>query len=265
MSDTNQDRKKAVREAWKSERAYVREGKGTRDWAKSEQREIVAKGRAKGYEGHHMKSVKEYPQYAGNPQNIQFLSRSEHVNGAHKGNTQNATNGYYNPATGTTHSFGNRNPVVAKSQNLSAPLTQRQQDLAIKSEQARQQAAKQAKVEKKQAVTKIMPNNTQTPVTPSNRAATNKGIDSMRNHVAKAHKAASPSSAKPNHNKGIDTARQKAAMKQSGTNTGQSSNQGIKSHQNKTSGQSVSKSSTSGGKSGDSSSKGQSSGSGKGR
>jgi hypothetical protein len=254
MSDTNKERKNVVREAWKNERAHVREGKGTRDWSQSEQKQIVAKGRASGYEGHHMKSVKEYPQHTGNPQNIQFLSRSEHVNGAHKGNTQNPTNGYYNHTTGTTHSFGTRDPIALQSQTLTVPLTQRQQDIEIKRERARQQAAKQAKAEKKQAVTKTMPNNTQVqntqqnaqpPVTPANRAAVNKGIDSMRSKEVKAQTVASSNTAQPSHNKGIEAAQQKVAAKQSGTNTGQTSNQGIKSYQNKAAGQSVSKSSTS--------------------
>jgi hypothetical protein len=97
-----------------------------------------------------MKSVKAYPQHAGDPNNIQFLNRNEHVKGAHKGNTQNTTNGYYNPKTGTMHSFGNSPPQAPQSQALSAPMTQKQQDLAIKREQARKQAAQQAKKEMKQ-------------------------------------------------------------------------------------------------------------------
>ena len=156
MSDVNQDRKSAVREAWKNEKALVREGKGTRQWSQSEQREIVAKGRAGGYEGHHMKSVKDYPQYAGNPNNIQFLNHAEHINGAHEGNTKNATNGYYNPETKTMQSFGNSGLITPQSHALNAPLTQRQQSLTVKREQARKQAARQAKTETKQMTNKAM-------------------------------------------------------------------------------------------------------------
>jgi hypothetical protein len=131
--------------------------------------------------------------------------------------------------------------VATKSQNLSTPLTQRQQDLAIKREQARQQAAKQAKAEMKQPVTKIMPNNMQTPVTPTNQA-TNKGIDNMRSQAAKPQTAASSNTAQPSHNKGIEAARQKASIKQSGINKNHLSNQGIKSYQDKTRMQSASSS-----------------------
>lgn len=120
MIDINKERKAAVREAWKNERAHVRNGNGTRDWSLSEQRQILAKGKANGYEGHHMKSVREYPQYAGDSKNIQFLNRNEHVNGAHKGSTQNPTNGYYDHKTGTMHDFGNRSPQAAQVQPLSS-------------------------------------------------------------------------------------------------------------------------------------------------
>lgn len=154
MSDLNKERQKAIREAWRNEKSYVRSGNGTRDWSQAEQKQIVAKGRANGYEGHHMKSVKEYPQDAGNSQNIQFLNRIEHINGAHNGNSCNATNGYYDPKTGIMHSFGNNNLQAPPSQALSSPLSPKQQDIAIKIEQARKQAAHQAKVEMKQPVAK---------------------------------------------------------------------------------------------------------------
>jgi hypothetical protein len=185
MSDINKERQTAVREAWKNERAQVRDGKGSRDWSQIEQKQIIAKGRANGYEGHHMKSVKEYPQYAGDSQNIQFLNRSEHVNGAHKGNTQNATNGYFDYKTGSMHSFGNSYPQTPQLQALSTPLTHRQQNIAIKSEQACKQAAIQAKSEIQQADIKFASknalsqegNNTTTPVNQD----TNKGIENYKN------------------------------------------------------------------------------------
>jgi hypothetical protein len=162
MSDTNQERLKAIREAWKNERAYVRQGNGTRDWVQSEQRQIVAKGRADGYEGHHMKSVKDYPQHAGDPNNIQFLNRNEHINGAHRGNSQNATNGYYNPKTGTMHNFGNGNPQAPQPQKLSSPYYQAT-NKGI--EAARQKAAQ-----------KNSGNNT--------AQSTNKGIKSFQNKAS---------------------------------------------------------------------------------
>ena len=44
-----------------------------------------------------MKSVSLYPEYAGEPCNIQFLTEEEHLYGAHQGNYHNLTNGYYDP------------------------------------------------------------------------------------------------------------------------------------------------------------------------
>lgn len=99
------ERSRAVRNAWKNEQALVMEGKGTRQWSKSEQKELIENGHITGYEGHHMKSVSEYPEYAGNSKNIQFLTREEHINGAHQGNTQNQTNGYYNTETRSMELF----------------------------------------------------------------------------------------------------------------------------------------------------------------
>ena len=203
MVDLNKERQKAIRDAWKSEKSNVRQGMGTRDWSQNEQRQIVAKGKANGYEGHHMKSVKEYPQYAGDPKNIQFLNRSEHVNGAHKGNTQNPTNGYYNPKTGTTQDFGNRPPQSPQAQALSSPLTQRQQGNALKREQAKAQAANQAKAEMSAGK--------------SGQQTANKGIESARQKSAQ----------KPS---------------ESTTQRGPSNNQGIKSYQNKSSSQTASSS-----------------------
>jgi hypothetical protein len=240
MSDINQERKKAVREAWKNERGHVRDGKGTRDWSPSEQKQIVAKGRANGYEGHHMKSVSKYPQHAGNPNNIQFLTRSEHLNGAHRGDTKNVTNGYYDPKTRQMHDFGRRNPLAPQSQDLSVPLSLQQKKLAIKREDIKQQAAKQAKSEKKQTANKTTSETThiqniQSPTVPSSKSATNKGIESMRNRATtKAIKEPQKSD-----NKGIESARQKTNAKSTESNVAHSSNQGIKTFQSKSDRQSL--------------------------
>ena len=48
----------------------------------------------RGYQGHHMKSVKGYPNLAGDPYNIQFLTRAEHLQ-AYGGNFRNVTHGRY--------------------------------------------------------------------------------------------------------------------------------------------------------------------------
>lgn len=93
------ERRKAVREAWNRERSLVKEGKGTRNWNKSEQKQLLATGRVKGYYGHHKCSVKNNPSQAGNSDNIQFLTRKEHYK-AHDGNYKNDPHGRYDPSTG---------------------------------------------------------------------------------------------------------------------------------------------------------------------
>ena len=210
MNNLNKARQTAVREAWKNEKTQVRRGMGTRDWSQSEQREIVAKGRAKGYEGHHMKSVRSYPQHAGNTQNIQFLNRSEHINGAHKGSTQNVTNGYYNPKTGTMHNFGNNNPSALPAQALSAPLTQKQQNIAVKRELARMQAVKQAKAERQQ----------------SGQSSANKGIEAARQKsAAKAGTSATGQST----NQGIKSFQSKSGGQAAASNSASAGQAGGKS------------------------------------
>ena len=89
----------AIAEAWKREKELVKKGMGTRDWTPDQQRDILATGKVhdadgKAFEGHHMKCVSKYPNFQGEYDNIQFLSRDEHVK-AHGGKMQNPTNGYY--------------------------------------------------------------------------------------------------------------------------------------------------------------------------
>lgn len=104
------ERNKAVREAWNKELELVQEGKGTREWTPEQQKDILEKGRAydengKAFEGQHMKSAEMYPEYQGEPGNIQFLTRAEHLE-AHDGNWQNPTNWYFNPVTKEKFDFG---------------------------------------------------------------------------------------------------------------------------------------------------------------
>ncbi len=109
MSRRTAEANKAIAVAWEREQKLVSEGKGTRDWTKQEQLDIIEKGKAydsdgKVLEGHHMKNVANFPEHQGNPDNIQFLSRLEHFE-AHGGSYQNPTNGYYNSITKTTSIF----------------------------------------------------------------------------------------------------------------------------------------------------------------
>ena len=98
-------RQQAVDRAWEREVELVREGKGTRQWTPEEQKELLSTGKVEGYQGHHMQSVNTYPENAGNPDNIQFLTHDEHFNGAHNGSYYNQTNGYYDPQTKTMNEF----------------------------------------------------------------------------------------------------------------------------------------------------------------
>lgn len=117
---------KAVNEAWKNEQSLVQEGKGTRDWSPDQQRDILEKGKAydengKAFEGHHQKSVEKYPEYQGDAENIQFLSRAEHT-AAHNGSFQNPTNGYYDPYTGETKDFGDGKYEPCEIIELTEPI-----------------------------------------------------------------------------------------------------------------------------------------------
>lgn len=127
MSRRTFEANKAIRLAWQKELELVQEGKGTRDWTKEQQRDILNPelGKAydedgKAFEGHHMKSAEAYPEYQGNPENIQFLSRIEHTQ-AH-GGWQKPTNGYYDYITGTTYDFGDNEFTPCKVIKLSNPV-----------------------------------------------------------------------------------------------------------------------------------------------
>ena len=123
------ERNKARRLAWKREQKLVAEGKGTRDWSEDQQKDILDPDRGKAYdengrafEGQHMKSAAEYPDYQGDPDNIQFLTREEHLE-AHKGSWQNPTNWYYDPETKEFVDFGENKPTPCKIIKLSDPVT----------------------------------------------------------------------------------------------------------------------------------------------
>lgn len=99
------DRQKAVRDAWSREKTLVCQGKGTVNWNSEQQRELMEKGRVSGYEGQHMKSVSQYPEYASSADNIQFLTHEDHLAAHNMGNVNeqngyhSVTNGYYDPET----------------------------------------------------------------------------------------------------------------------------------------------------------------------
>ncbi len=129
MSKTSmKERNKAIRLAWEREQQLVQEGKATRDWTKEQQEDILNPEKGKAYDdqgrafvGQHMKSAAKYPEYQGDPNNIQFLTYDEHLE-AHKGSWQNPTNWYYDPVKKVFHDFGDGEIIPCNILDLSDPL-----------------------------------------------------------------------------------------------------------------------------------------------
>ncbi len=134
MSRRTSEASKAIRKAWEKEKELVAEGKGTRDWTTEQQKEILEFGKAyyhsddpndkhdgDAFIGHHMKSAEAYPEYQGDPENIQFLSYPEHQE-AHKGNWQIPSNWYYDPVTKEYTEFGEGKFLPCKVINLTEPV-----------------------------------------------------------------------------------------------------------------------------------------------
>ncbi len=120
------ERNKAVRKAWIREQELVQKGQGTREWTPEQQKDILEKGRAydengKAFEGQHMKSAEQYPEYQGEPGNIQFLTRLEHLE-AHDGNWQNPSNWYFDPVTKEKIDFGDGTFIPCKIISLPEPV-----------------------------------------------------------------------------------------------------------------------------------------------
>lgn len=88
-------RRTAVRQAWAMERKLVQQtGAGSREWTASQTRELIATGRVRGFQGHHIRDVQNHTADAGNPDNISFLTRAEHAD-VHRatGGTRGTTSG----------------------------------------------------------------------------------------------------------------------------------------------------------------------------
>lgn len=114
-------RNDAVDKAWEQERRLVMQGRGTRDWTVSQQEELIRTGRVSGFEGHHMLDASSNPSVANQPDNIQFLTYEEHIDGAHGRNTLIPTSGRYDPHTGETDSINNRQ--IPHRENTAFELT----------------------------------------------------------------------------------------------------------------------------------------------
>lgn len=128
IKELHKKRNKAIKLAWEREQELVREGKATRDWTPEQQKDILDPRRGKAYdekgrafEGQHMKSAKAYEDYADNPDNIQFLTKDEHLE-AHKGNWNNPTNWYYDPFTKVFYEFGEDELIPCEIFTLSNPV-----------------------------------------------------------------------------------------------------------------------------------------------
>ena len=126
MSRRTSEANKAIAQAWEQEKQRVSEGNGTRDWTQEQQKDILEHGKAyddngKAFEGQHMRSVEMHPECQGDPNNIQFLTREEHL-AAHDGNWKNPTNWYYDPVTKTKADFGDGPIIPCKEIELSDPV-----------------------------------------------------------------------------------------------------------------------------------------------
>lgn len=161
-SNVNTARRAAVSKAWANERGLVMEGKGTRDWSKSQQAEIVATGKCKGYSGHHKCSVSKNPKEAGNKDNIQFLDGKEHID-AHNGNYKNDPHGRYDPKTKKVTKYDDNNVEPEPIINLSNKMAESRKQSSIKkydslqknkADKAKENAAKRAKSYEKRTVSK---------------------------------------------------------------------------------------------------------------
>lgn len=90
----NSLRQTAVRHAWKQESELVKAtGHGTREWKPGQLRSLARGDKIKGYEGHHIRSVNHHsPKWAGDPRNIEFVTRKEHLD-RHRGDFHTPTTG----------------------------------------------------------------------------------------------------------------------------------------------------------------------------
>lgn len=87
-------RQKAVRQAWKQEMQLVQQtGKGSKNWTSRQLSQLTKREKIKRYEGHHIRDVSTHSKkWAGDPRNITFLTRKQHLK-EHRGNFKEPTTG----------------------------------------------------------------------------------------------------------------------------------------------------------------------------
>lgn len=192
-SNVNTARRAAVAKAWAKERGLVIEGKGTRDWSKSQQAEIVATGKCNGYFGHHKFSVSKNPKEAGNKDNIQLLNREEHIN-AHNGNYKNDPHGRYDPKTKKVTKYNDNNVEPEPTINLTNKMSESRKLSSIKkydyvkknkAEKIKENAANRAKSYEKRSVAKTTNN--------KNGQKTSKALRASKAHDAKTNSSSKTS------------------------------------------------------------------------
>ena len=126
MSRRTAESNKAILAAQNKEQELVQKGKGTSEWTPKQQLDILEKGKACdedgiAFQGQHMKSAEMYPEYQGDPGNIQFLTRAERLE-AHNGNWRNPTNWYFNPLTKEKIDFGDGPFIPCEIIQLQEPV-----------------------------------------------------------------------------------------------------------------------------------------------
>lgn len=83
-------RRERVRKAWAKEKTAVQNGTSKYNWTPKQRAELINTGRVRGYQGHHIKSVKGYPKLAANPDDIYFCTPKDHL-WQHFGNWKTVT------------------------------------------------------------------------------------------------------------------------------------------------------------------------------
>ena len=94
-AEINKARSDAVRKAWAREVEAVRNGTSKYNWTKAEIHELLETGKITGYDGHHIRTVRELRDTAeeyliGSADDIVFLSEKDHLY-VHGGNFSNST------------------------------------------------------------------------------------------------------------------------------------------------------------------------------
>lgn len=190
MSRRTAESNKAILAAWNKEQELVHEGKGTREWTPKQQQDILEKGKAYdddgvAFQGQHMKSAEMYPEYQGDPGNIQFLTRAEHLE-AHNGNWRNPTNWYFNPVTKEKFDFGDGPFIPCEIIRLPEPIMQ----LSITVEQKEEAITKPIEKLETEEIPKIKPEAETITIKPVNTPKPDiKQAGGFGNTVKKAFKA----------------------------------------------------------------------------